>query len=1007
MSGTDGRLWRVKLAAMLHDPPEKALIIGRRAHEAGTVWRMLEHLGLQEFAERAGPIAKADWWASAADRPQWPGDVRVDWLDDPVLIHPLTGDAVDLAERGDLTRLDLEDIERRSFDMCRRLVDAAGEGYRRKHLAFWRFGPELPRVVGEPDDGQQLGALWGLLPADTRVPDHTVWEHLDLVSAFAGAFAADPDGEVALLALSIGPVQPFIAAARTTSDLWAGSHLLSRLAWEAMRPVAEALGPDAILFPRLRGVPQVDLWLRDGMGLPDELFSGAAWKESATDANPLFAAALPNRFVAVVPASQARALAERCRDTVRSWLQEKGQEVVDRLLEEGGLKDKRAPRDESVPAYRQMREQLEGFPEVHWASVPFSLVRMSGDGKQAAEAQPELSAAMAPFFGVEPGQPCGFLDAPAWKVLSREIDWEPGVRFFVPNPGVLYPAVSDLAERVLAAAKAVRPFGQLRQRGWRESLGGEAEWLRDRDETDTGEKLWRVPPGERRPRGEGEPPAVETLWTRIAERQPAWARKGEHLGGLAAVKRLWPSLFAEEVAKALGLKKDQVPRFVVSTHTMALAHQLDRWLEGGAHPARGFVEAVEEAQARWAVLPRGLVRKHGRRPDQALADARALAALLERAQEEAREDERRAERWRRVVRASLAEVLGRDAGVETYYGLLLMDGDRMGAILSGDAEAFKGEAPVIGYVESFHPTVRKAFEKRAGANELLRKYGEQARAPSPARHVAVSAALNDFALHVVPHVVEVERLGKLIYAGGDDVLALLPVADLVPAAARLRDAYSGRGKDPIDDLRSRNDHKLRLGAGYALLGGRLMRMMGSRATASAGLVVAHHQTPLSRVLREARAAEKAAKDAGRDRCAVRVLKRSGGALSVVLRWDEVPLLEEMRDFLAEEGVSRRAVYSTLAWLKDLPPPADDGAMLAELLAYQLRRQSGTDEQKKRAGGLAKRIAPLALRRRDSGEGAGALEWLRELLSVAEFLARETRAPDAEAAHRQARAAGNG
>src|SRR5690625_6257283 len=50
-------------------------------------------------------------------------------------------------------------------------------------------------------------------------------------------------------------------AARTTSDLWAGSHLLSRLSWEAMRPLCEQLGPDAILFPRLRGIPQVDLWL--------------------------------------------------------------------------------------------------------------------------------------------------------------------------------------------------------------------------------------------------------------------------------------------------------------------------------------------------------------------------------------------------------------------------------------------------------------------------------------------------------------------------------------------------------------------------------------------------------------------------------------------------------------------------------------------------------------------------------------------------------------------------
>jgi CRISPR-associated protein Cmr2 len=78
-----------------------------------------------------------------------------------------------------------------------------------------------------------------------------------------------------------------------------------------MRPVCEALGPDAILFPRLRGVPQVDLWLRDRMGLPHTLFAKCDWQQGGTDSNPLFSAALPNRFVAVVPASRARAIAEK------------------------------------------------------------------------------------------------------------------------------------------------------------------------------------------------------------------------------------------------------------------------------------------------------------------------------------------------------------------------------------------------------------------------------------------------------------------------------------------------------------------------------------------------------------------------------------------------------------------------------------------------------------------------------------------------------------------------
>ena len=38
-----------------------------------------------------------------------------------------------------------------------------------------------------------------------------------------------------LLAISIGPVQDFISAARKTRDLWFGSHLLSEISKAAAR----------------------------------------------------------------------------------------------------------------------------------------------------------------------------------------------------------------------------------------------------------------------------------------------------------------------------------------------------------------------------------------------------------------------------------------------------------------------------------------------------------------------------------------------------------------------------------------------------------------------------------------------------------------------------------------------------------------------------------------------------------------------------------------------------
>ncbi|MCX7753601.1 MAG: type III-B CRISPR-associated protein Cas10/Cmr2, partial [Blastocatellia bacterium] len=282
-----------------------------------------------------------------------------------VLIHPLTGAQYDLTRSGSLKDTDIANIKQKSFEHFSRLLKAVGitgeapADWRKILLTFWRFGPE----PAEEEDSDKLGELWKLLPADTRVPDHSIWDHLDLASAFAGAFAADPEGEPALLVFAIGPVQPFIAAARKMEDLWAGSHLLSRLAWEAMRPLCEELGPDAVLFPRLRGIAQVDVWLRDRMGLPDALFAQCDWLRSTNDANPLFCAALPNRFVALVPAARAKALAEVCTQAVRQWLRNLGNEVVSRLLDVAGYDV-----ETTHTPYAQLEAQLAGFPEVHWAA---------------------------------------------------------------------------------------------------------------------------------------------------------------------------------------------------------------------------------------------------------------------------------------------------------------------------------------------------------------------------------------------------------------------------------------------------------------------------------------------------------------------------------------------------------------------------------------------------------------------------------------------------------------
>lgn len=992
---TDNALWQTKLAARLHDPAEKALVLLRdpAGHENGTSRALTRLLGLHEIGadpvdadndealvrtlfKKGIPAAmyrhvqRADWWAAAADRPQWPmeqitvktktGDVKtmavapwaqVRWTNEPTLIHPLTGEKHDLGKHGGLSDTDFHDIKARSFEHHAALIAALDrqnpgqpQDWKKNLLTLWRFAPEL----SEDADNGALGELWKLLPADTRIPDHSIWDHLDLTSAFAGAFAADPQGQAALLTLSIGPVQPFIAAARKMEDLWAGSHLLARLSWEAMRVVCEQLGPDAILFPRLRGVPQVDLWLRDICQLPPELFNACEWNHGGTDSNPLFAAALPNRFVAVVPASQATALAEAVQTQVRQWLRNLGETVVAELLGVAGLAN-----DPQLPCHAQMREQLTGFPEVHWAAVPFSLIGVANAQKQTGLDTAQLSDAMRPFFGAQAGKDCGFLDSAAWKLLHEGLQWQEGAKkstFFAPNPGVLYPAVHELAERALAAAKSLRPFGQSTQQGWRCSLSGETEWLT------TDRTQLTLPAGQR----------SNTLWAKVAQAKPAWAKKGEHLGALPAIKRLWPTLFADEVGKALD--KKNIGRFVVSTHTMALAGNLEKLNQclrqdvEAAGTMDRYLRDTDNAPA----LPPKLAHLRG-----------SLAARIPAAQDRLQDSEREQDQQTlQQLQKQLSNLLGHTP--EVYYSLLLLDGDRMGAWLSGDG--------AISYRDSFHPQVQKGFDEHAARQKTIHAYGQQPRALSPGRHQAISGALNDFSLTVVRHVVEREHLGRLIYAGGDDVLAMLPVADLLPAMQRLRHAYSGH--DPAH-TGGRDANGLTLQGGFAFLNGKLMRMMGTKATASCGAVIAHHQAPLAAVRRELTIAEQRAKnEGGRDAFSITIVKRSGGALRLTAKWGEpVQLLQSLRRFLAHPDVSRRAAYHCLQWLdaSELPQPVP-ADMLQSLLAYQFDRQAG-GEARSQAAGLAQRLTALALQQNKS------IDWLRNFISVAEFLAREVRSTE--------------
>ena len=126
--------------------------------------------------------------------------------------------------------------------------------------------------------------------------------------------------------------------------------------------------------------------------------------------------------------------------------------------------------------------------------------------------------------------------------------------------------------------------------------------------------------------------------------------------------------------------------------------------------------------------------------------------------------------------------------------------------------------------------------------------------------------------------------GVLVYAGGDDVLAFLPVDQCLACARALRDQFIACLKSQVPE---------------------------NTPTLSVGIAIGHFMENLEDLLDYGRAAEKAAKGVpGKDALAVHLHKRGGAPIKMASRWDTKP---EQRLALYAELMQKQALPSKLPY----------------------------------------------------------------------------------------------
>ncbi len=939
--------WTRKIVAFLHDPPGKALVLLSKPHIrhkqlAEALQRIA--LGRVPSKEEHDLADRADRIASAADRVNFPSPVTAYWDEvTPCLTHPLAVVARPhiVPVPSDPSKL-IELNERIQEAAARDLVGdwAASLGQnpdRLKGLYFrlWRL------LYEETSRRMELGPWLKLLPADTRQPDHTLEQHLSVTAALADALP-----HPAVLILSIGPVQSFISASRRTQDLWMASWLLSYLSWSAMEPLVDNWGPDVILYPSLYGQPLADHWLsgkHGGLPRPRE--------------DALARPTLPNKFVALLPASEAEEGAKKAEEAVRTrWLQ-LATKVLDRLRSE-----------EILPSYGETeplwKDQLARLLEVYWVVLPWP-----GYDRQPGSAQAE---AVRKLYLELLQPPSDWQWDQAYQALTKSGQYET-------NWGTAYSLLYDLADRAFGSRKAVRQFQQAEEVGEKCTVCGQRAAIRSSDHD--ARSFWAQTANNlrRRNRFDIKPDGDERLCAvcavkRFVQREVLREEEGFGLeGNFPSTGEVAAAPFKKRIIELLIQDDSRIGK--------PLEAFLDRAKALSGSVAIGAIPYLEKLARSLPERPGDLARKLlGLEGEYLFDESWTLKRLGERWPDVSEDDAK-------AGRAALAE-LYRAAGMKPtrYLALLYMDGDHMGRWLSGSHEGLASFGSIL------HPEVRDNLRGNLSWQPLL----EQRRLITPALHAAISHALAHFSLRLVPFIVEERYPGRIVYAGGDDVLALVPMVYAFPVARELRAAFSGnvrcRGKDLQVCL---DDEQV---TGYLELDGDVLLTMGPSATASVGLAFAHQIQPMDLMIQAVRRAEKAAKRVyGRNALVVEVLKRSGETLRVGTKWaydgtkDAMALIIKVLDSLNMDKISSKWPYAVDAeayTLQGLPKDAQRAEM-RRLLRRHAGENISQEERERQSEELSGELVQWAEEMsRTQGVEDGFLEMARWLLTCA-FVARGT------------------
>ncbi len=797
-----------QLQAFFHDPIDKPINIHNHEKRAE---EQISQLGLQYNKPSA-----SDHIASAADRIHSYNDnqgntIQVNFDSEGEITHPLGSGVLKLTDQGDLM-INTKNVADNITKYLHDLKDRYNDSYKDIIIRLWREFPEKIKTDELPN--YRLGNLWDYLPADTRIPDHSILSHNWLVSAVASC-----GDNIIFSKFSIGPVQSFISTAKRTEDFWMGSYMLSYLISQTIIYIIDNLGPQHIIFPYVKGQPFIDYHLCDKYQI--ELYNQSSPDHHKNYKYKIYNSSLSNVVFFICPEKEYKQIIEK----IQKYIMEEWDKLCREAQKKFSFNDY---------AKKIFNEQIGSFLEFNSAGIKIESCNINN-----------------------------FLDTyqkAVGKIMKPKSNYKP-------NIGTYWDNIYEYLDKVFSSSKLTKKFNYIEEEGRKCTLCGEHSAIAPDEETSNSTSK------------------LKEYWKDHTKNLDSFRidKDGnDRLCGICLTKRMALESFFKNKYKDLNTDISFPSLMSIASWPFKLK-VIENWetyiksTNYASSNNKKLKDIVEEynhlidENAEKVHLPYNIIKKLKDKTKilEGNTDTRMENFMrydgqwiyIDAIKNNKDIDKKTAGKIISYLKTIYSTIGDRP---NKYYAIVSMDGDEMGKWLSATHPKW--------------PKYKDVVHSKMNLNLADKKQLDEKINLSPSLHAFISHTLNNFSLNTVTRIVESDYPGKLVYAGGDDVLAILPFDYALECAEKIRYFFSGNVNKKMEiDL----DQK----SGYYKIGKDIMATMGDRATMSAGIVYAHYKYSLQSAIKKSKYCEKSAKTlCGRDAYYISILKHSGSEIQLGLKW---------------------------------------------------------------------------------------------------------------------------